>query len=62
MKSMLIDLQIDLFRRGLARKYSPDQPRDDRGRWTSDGGGEGMTDISAARRTRVAQNELGDIT
>ena len=23
------------------RKYSPDQPRDDHGRWTSEGGGEG---------------------
>jgi hypothetical protein len=57
-KSMLIDLQIDLFRRSLARKYSADQPRvpagsSDGGQWMNGGTSEGIsTDVSAARKAR----------
>jgi hypothetical protein len=33
---MLKDLKVELMLARLRQKYSPDQPRDDRGRWTSD--------------------------
>lgn len=42
----------DAWKREQARKYDPNQPRDDRGRWV-DEGGRGNTDFSAARRKRV---------
>jgi hypothetical protein len=38
------------------RKYSPDQPRDERGRWTS---GAGADDATSASPVRVAANDTG---
>jgi hypothetical protein len=37
----------------LERKYSPDQPRDDHGRWTS-GGGDGRSRLSSTQRQTAA--------
>jgi hypothetical protein len=36
---MLAEVKYELAWRRLVRKYSPDQPRDDRGRWTDSGAG-----------------------
>lgn len=47
------ELKFRKFMRALSRKFDPDQPRDEIGRWTdaSDGSDhETSTDISAARR------------
>ncbi len=46
LKWLVADLRLDILRGQCSRKYRPDQPRDDRGRWVDDG----PTDISAARR------------
>jgi hypothetical protein len=40
LRRQLADVKFELAFRRIFRKYSPDQPRDDRGRWT-DGGGRG---------------------
>jgi hypothetical protein len=50
------DLKIELSLRRLRHKYSPDQPRDDRGRWTRDGSnGAGVNRIlDVAKRTRFS--------
>lgn len=42
------------------KKYSPDQPRDERGRWTDEGGASGGTDDSTStERAQVAANDSG---
>jgi hypothetical protein len=55
---LIADLKLELALLRLARKYRPDQPRDDRGRWVD----EGATDISAARRTLPIVREFGKMT
>lgn len=47
LKWLIAELKLDILRRQYSRKYRPDQPRDDHGRWVDEGG---PTDISAARR------------
>jgi len=52
----LADVKFALALRRIFHKYSPDQPRDDRGRWTEDGqgtSGAGSTNVSSGR-TRLA--------
>ena len=50
----------------LERRYSPDQPRDDHGRWASGGGGgSASVDRSVDRPTQIAQNRgrgIGSVT
>lgn len=51
-KSDVAWLRFELAWKRIARKYSPDQPRDDRGRWTDgDGGGAG----SGSARTETIE-------
>lgn len=50
----LPDLSVEGFAKLAAdpslKKYSPDQPRDGRGRWTSDDAGSGAVEVAAAER------------
>ena len=48
MRWLLADLKLSFARQQFVRKYRPDQPRDERGRWVEEGGG--VADLSAARR------------
>jgi hypothetical protein len=59
---LVADLKLDLMRRQFSRKYRPDQPRDELGRWVDEGGptddrsgvADGSpTDISAVGRRRA---------
>lgn len=43
-RRQLADLKFELAFRRIFRKYSPDQPRDDRGRWTNENGVGGRND------------------
>jgi len=52
-------LKLEYELRRLQQKYSPNQPRDDRGRWT-DGGG--ATELSAARKIPAIVKEFGKWT
>jgi len=44
---LIADLKLDLAIRRFARKYSPDQPRDDQGRWTDGSDGARVQDENA---------------
>jgi hypothetical protein len=46
-----------LSRRGVLLRYSPDQPRDELGRWTDEGGGDGGDGAGAVA---AAATQLGD--
>ncbi len=61
LRRLFAELKFELALRRVERKYSPDQPRDGRGRWTEGGTSTGPanespnddntpTDVSAARR------------
>src|SRR5436190_1252999 len=52
-------LKLEYELRCFERKYSPDQPRDERGRWVEDGG---ATDVSAARKLAPLVKEFGKWT
>lgn len=50
---LLASLALHRFTR-LYRKYDPDQPRDDLGRWTETGGGAGENDASLRDEEDIA--------
>lgn len=54
------DAMAKLARDPTLKKYSPDQPRDDRGRWTSGDGADAAADEAASTPpVRVAANDTG---
>jgi hypothetical protein len=63
LKSLVAQLQWQLALRRFARKYRPDQPRDDRGRWVDEGRPRDppadAIEVSAARKVPSIVREFG---
>jgi hypothetical protein len=54
------NFELAMRRHALALKYSPDQPRDDHGRWTDAGGGNGRLRLAASEPTPLGpRSKLG---
>jgi hypothetical protein len=59
---LLAQAMAKLARDPTLKKYSPDQPRDERGRWTSgdaDGTADASEDAAQTRQVQVAANDTG---
>ena len=54
-----VDAMAKLVRDPTLKKYSPDQPRDERGRWTSGGGAANARDDAAGMPIQIASNDTG---
>jgi hypothetical protein len=61
LKRVLADLKFDLALLRFARKYRPDQLRDDHGRFANEGGGVGRVTLAAADRPKLGPEAIAAI-